>query len=94
MNQIAPERLSEWHLIWRSAGPARVAEELASSAMGKLVDELGVDKRKAAVEWLIQYHAESDGERRWTNRRSWIAIVLAGASIALTLVSLFIKARI
>jgi hypothetical protein len=63
--------------------------------MGKLVDELGTNnKREAAMAWLSEYHVASDHERRWTNRRSWIAIVLAGASIVLTIVNLFIKIRV
>jgi hypothetical protein len=41
--------------------------------------------------WLSEYHAASDHVSKWINRRSWIAIVFAGAAIVLTIVNLFVK---
>ncbi len=88
---VSPERLADWRLIWQAAGAARIAEELASPAMGKLVDELGVDKRAAARKWLAQHLAEFESDRRWTNRRSWIAIVLAAMSTVVAIMALYLK---
>jgi hypothetical protein len=83
IDEVSPELEAEWHQIWDSVGVARVAEELVSPAMGKLVDDIQskVDKRKYARAWLAETLHREKNERHWTNARSWIAIVLSVFSL-------------
>ena len=87
IDEVSPELKAEWHRIWDSVGVARVAEELASPAMGKLVDDIQakIDKRKYAQVWLTGTLHREKNERQWINARSWIAIVLSVFSLIATM---------
>lgn len=72
---------------------ARVAEELASPAMGKLVDDMQtkVNKRKYARAWLAETLKRNKNERWWTNARSWVAIVLSVLSLITAIAAIILR---
>jgi hypothetical protein len=82
---VPPHTLAEWRRIWDGAGTAEVAKALSEGRIDGLVDDRGgrFDKRKFAHQWLSEKLETSQNERRWTNLRSWIAIILSAVAIVL-----------
>jgi len=87
------ETLSEWRCIWDGVGPVRVAEELSSPAIGKLVDDIRgeFDKRYFARKWLIETLSKREDQRWWSDFRSWITAAISVTSLSVAVIGLITK---
>lgn len=84
--------IARWHVTWRSAGPQAVAQALLSPGYSGLIDDLShMTKRTEAQKWLESSDRRAQSSQAWTNRRSWIAIIISAGSLLISALAAFRK---